>query len=311
VTVALLATLLAAAPEVEHRRVTTSDGVALALYRYGPPGFAPVLLVPDLGLSRAVFDIEGEGIARHLAAAGHTVYVAELRGQGAAYVAHSAFGLAPIVSRDLPAVVAATQEPELDLVVHGYEGTLALAASVRELKGRVRRVVAVATPVLPEVPSPVASAVLKSGGDFRALPLDPEGARAFELLFTFGGRFKPGRLEALRAHAFGTLGRVTAGELLRWMVTGNLTLDDGSTVLGRLQQYDRPTLLFSGLANGFANPEFCVPLKGLATKADVRLRTFSRFELAHEDYSHLSLLQGSGARDEIFEPARRFLEEGR
>jgi pimeloyl-ACP methyl ester carboxylesterase len=306
----VLAAIVAAAP-VAHRRVTSSDGVALALYRYGAPGSAPVLMVPDLGMSRAVFDIEGEGLARHLAAAGHTVYIAELRGQGAAYAAHGRFGLPPMVARDLPALVKATGERELDLVAHGYAGTLALAASVRELKGRVRRVVAVATPALPELPSPVAAAVLKSGGDFRALPADAEGARAFELLFTFGGRFKPGRLEALRAHAFGTLGHVTSQELLRWMLTGNLTLEDGSTVLGRLQEYDRPTLLFDGLADGFANPEFCVPLKEIAAKADVRLRTFSRFELAHEDYSHLSLLQGDGARDEIYEPARRFLEEGR
>ncbi len=53
-----LAMLLAASPEltVSHRRVTTSDGVALAVYRYERPGpkvSVPVLLVPDVGFTRA------------------------------------------------------------------------------------------------------------------------------------------------------------------------------------------------------------------------------------------------------------------
>ncbi len=298
--IALLCAALVSAAPVAHRRVLTSDHVALALYRYGEPGLPPVLLIPEVGLTRAVFDLEGEGLARHLAARGRTVYVAELRRNG----------LPERVSRDLPAVAAAIGEP-FDLVAHGYAGTLALAASVTELKGRVRRVVAIATPALPEVPSPVAAAVLRGGGDFHALTLDPEGTRALELLFWLGGRFRPGRLEALRASAFGSLGALTSADLLRWMYTGNLQLDDDSTVLGRLQQYDRPTLLFDGLADGFANPEFCTPLKEIAAKADVRLKTFSRFELANEDYSHLSLLQGATALADVFEPARRFLEEGR
>src|SRR6185436_1048629 len=92
--------LLLAATPVAHRRVVASDGAALALYRYGEPaqGVVPVLMIPDLGLTRAVFDLEGEGLARHLAAAGRTVYVAELRGRGS---------LAERVSRDLPAIARA------------------------------------------------------------------------------------------------------------------------------------------------------------------------------------------------------------
>lgn len=292
--------VLATAPEIAHRRVMTSDGVALGLTRYGAPGLPPVLLIPELGLTRAVFDLEGEGLARHLAEHGHTVYVAQLRSRG----------LPLIVSHDLPAIAAVIGEP-FDLVAHGYAGTLALAASSRELEGRVRRVVAVATPALPEVPSPVATAVLRGGGDFRALALDGTGSRALELLFTLGGRFKPGKLEALRAQVYGSLGQVGSDELLWWMYAGDLALDDGSTVVGRLQEYDRPTLLFDGLMNGFANPEFCIPLKAIAPKAKVKLRTFSKFELATEDYSHLSLLLGAGAKAEIWEPARRFLQEGR
>jgi pimeloyl-ACP methyl ester carboxylesterase len=311
---AALALLLGAAPplHVAHRRVTSSDGVALALYRYtleeGAAGPA-VLLVPELGMGRAVFDLEGEGLARYFAARGRRVYVAELRGQGAATSPASRLALAAVVRRDLPAVLEASGEREVDLLVHGYAGTLALAAATRELQGRVRRVVALATPVLPEVPSPVALEVLRAGADFRALSADPLGARALELLFTFQGRFKPGRLEALSAHALFPLGAPLAADLLKWMQTGDLPLGDGTTVLTRLASYDRPTLVFCGLADGFANPEFVTPL-ATVSKAKVTLRTFNRFELAHEDYSHLSLVMGERAAAEVFEPARRFLEEG-
>ncbi|MBK7858555.1 MAG: alpha/beta fold hydrolase [Archangiaceae bacterium] len=301
----LCLTLAAAAPS--HRRVITSDGIAVALYRYGEPGGPAVLLVPDLGLTRAVFDLQGEGLASHLVAHGHTVYVVELRGQGAARQDGNRYGLAQMVASDLPAVAKVIGEP-FDLVAHGYAGTLALAATARELKGRVRKVVAIATPALPEVPSDVARTVLRQGGDFLALTHDPELHRALDLLFIWGGRFRPGRVEALRAHAFGTLGPALSADLLKWLYTGNLVLEDDSTVLGRLQQYDRETLLFDGLLDGYASPEQCVPLKEIAQKADVHLRTFSRFELASEDYSHLSLLLGAGAADEVFEPARKFLE---
>jgi pimeloyl-ACP methyl ester carboxylesterase len=300
VTGLLLFWALAAAPvDVAHRRVVSSDGVALALYRYGRVGQPPVLLIPDLGLGRAVFDTEGEGLARFLAEHGRTVYIAELRGQGAA----APGGLAARVTRDFPAVLDAIGAGKIDLVAYGWAGTLALAAA----DARIGRVVALSTPAEAEVPSGLLRDVLSSGGDLRALAQSEP--KAFELLFSMGGRFRPGRLDALKAHAVFPLGRSAAGELLEWMRSGELRLGDGSTVRDRLRRFDRPTLLFIGLADGFANPELATSLPEL-TKAPVTMRTFSRAELASEDYSHLSLLQGSRARHDVFEPALRFLNEG-
>jgi pimeloyl-ACP methyl ester carboxylesterase len=278
-TAALVLGLLAAAPvEVAHRRVLAHDGTSLGLYRYGTPGLKAVLLIPELGFNHRVFDMEGEGLAPFLAEHGRTVYVAELRTKGLA----ERLG-------DLSAVLDVTGP--VDLVAHGYGGTLAMAAN----EPRIGRVVAIATPVELEVPSDVALSVLRDG---------KLSARAFELLFAMNGRFRRGRLEALRATALTPL---DGAGLLQWMRSGDLALPDGTTVRGRLERYDRPTLLFVGLADGFANPELCTPLPQVS-KADVQLRTFSRFELAHEDYSHLSLLQGENARSDVYEPALRFLE---
>jgi pimeloyl-ACP methyl ester carboxylesterase len=270
VSVAVLSLL---AVDVAHRRVDAPDGTPLALYRYGAPGAPAVLLIPDLGFNRAVFDIEGEGLARFLADHGHTVYVAELR----------AHGLAKRLG-DLRAVLDVIGE--CDLVAHGYAGTLAMAAN----DPRIGRVVAISTPVQPEA-SKLATEYLA------------RGRGSFELLFAMDGRFRTGRLEALRAHA---VAPIDGPELLGWMRQGDLVFEDRTTVLQRLRAYDKPTLLFLGLADTFAGPEAATPLVHLS-KADVHLRTFSRADLAHEDYSHLSLLQGENARTDVFEPALRFL----
>lgn len=295
------------APLVSHRRVVTEDGASVALYRYLPPGGGvartPVLLVGEIGFGRPLFDLQGEGLARWLAVRGYPVYVAELRGQGLASPGET---LRAWVHLDLPAVAKAIAEDwrgPVDLVAHGWGGTLALAAAGRELP--VRRVIALATPVLAEVPSRLAEAFLVEGGHYSDFSASPQGAHAFELLFAMETRFPPRTLAALRAQGTRDLSAGQAAAWLSWMRAGDLPLDDGTTVLGRLRAFDRPTLLFLGLADGFAGPELCAPLRD-ESKAPVELRTFSRFENG-DDFSHVSLLLGTDAPARVFLAVDRFL----
>ncbi|MEW6431037.1 MAG: alpha/beta fold hydrolase [Myxococcota bacterium] len=306
-----LALALAAVPhpEVSHRRVVTADGASLALYRYLPPGGAagrtPVLLVAEVGFGRALFDLAGEGLARWLAARGFPVYVAELRGQGRASPGGT---LRAWVHLDLPAiaaVIAKDRAGPVDLIAHGWGGTLALAAAGRELP--VRRVVALATPVLAEVPSRLAEAFLVSGGHYSDFAGSPQGAHDFELLFAMETRFPPRTLAALRAQGTRDLSAGQAAEWLAWMRQGDLPLDDGTTVLERLRAFDRPTLMLLALADGFAGPELCAPLRD-ESKAAVRLRTFSRFE-GGDDFSHVSLLLGADAPTRVYRELEEFLRE--
>jgi len=307
---ALVAVLLVAAPaqvQVSHRRVLAADGAALALYRYAPPGEGatrpPVLLLPDLGFSRLVFDLYGEGLARWLSARGFLVYVGEVRGQGRAEPGGS---LQAIATLDVPALVAAVQQDRpgpVDLLVQGYAGTLALAAS----GPGVRRVVAINTPVALEVPSRLVEQFLGEGGRFSDLGSSPEGALAFDLLFAMGARFPAHVLEALRLRAAKDLSASAAAGLLGWMRTGDLALGDGTSVASRLRAFDRPTLQLLALADGFASPELCSTLREVS-KAKVTLATFSRFEDS-EDYSHLSILLGTSAAREVFPRIERFLLE--
>jgi pimeloyl-ACP methyl ester carboxylesterase len=305
----LLAAALASDPElrVSHRRVVTDDGATVALYRYLPPGGrstrVPVLLVGEVGFGRLLFDLEGEGLARWLASRGTPVYVAELRGQG---LASAGASLRAWVHLDLPAIARAIARDgarPVDLLAHGWGGTVALAAAGRELP--VRRVIALSTPVLAEVPSRLAEAFLATGGHFSDFAASPQGAADFELLFAMETRFPPRTLAALRARGTRDLSAGQAAEWLTWMRSGDLPLDDGSSLLSRLRAFDRPTLLLLALADGLAGPELCAPLRDVST-APVQLRTFTRFETG-DDFSHVSLLLGAQAPRHVFPEVERFL----
>lgn len=288
-----LALLVAAAPlevSVSHRRVVALDGVALALHRYElrPPAAAPpVLIVADAGFGRALFD----PLARHLARAGRRVFVAELRGQGAA---DPGFSLRAIIPLDFPAIAKAIGEP-VDLVAHGYLGSLALAATTKELT--VRRVVALNTPVTPEDPTVLARQFLQGGGRFSTLGASPEGHDAFTQLFAMRAR-GDGRLTVAASHQARDLSRSTAAELEGWMTLGDLPLDDGTTVLGRLREFDRPTVLLLGLADAWAPPEVCTPLRE-QSRAKVELRLFTR-TAEGDDFAHVSLLTSARAPAVVF-----------
>jgi hypothetical protein len=310
--VALLSLTGGPSTPVQRRRVETADGFALALYRYAPPGEGrsrpAVLLVADVGLGREIFDLDGQGLARELERRGWDTFVVELRGQGQAAV-HGPWELTDWVVKDLPAAVRAVQEAHpgrVDLVALGYAGTLAMAATSRELSGQVGRVVALSTPVIPEVPNGRTRKILEDGGHLSIAALD---AQTFDLLFAHRGVFPPGRLAALRA-SFADLSVPAAASLLLWMQRGDLTLPDGSSVRERLTAYDRPTLLVLPLLDGFAHPEFASCLREAAPRAPVSVRLLTRWERMREDYSHLSMLQGSGAPTDVWNPAIRFLDAG-
>lgn len=307
--IAALAVLLLASTglrdvETAHRKVVSSDGAALALYRYRPAdgadGRRPVLLVPDLGMRKAVFDLQGDGLARWLAGKGRLVYVAELRGQGAAV--RNVWHLSQYVERDLPAIAKAIGEP-FDLIAHGWSGTLALAAASHELKGKVVRVVAFSTPVEADVPNRLTEQLLEAGGRLSELADDPP---AFSTLFAHRARFSEHKLSALRQSALCDLSREAASELLGWMRSGDLNLSDGSTVKSRLARYDVPTLLLLPLADNWAGSELAAPLREVS-KAPVVMKAFSRFELVGEDYTHLSLLHGDRAKKDVFPALWAFL----
>lgn len=300
ISLVLLAALATAPGQVSHRRVTTADGVALALYRYSlqqaPDDAPPVLLLADAGFGRRLL----APLAEHLAQTGREVFVAELRGQGAA---DPGFSLRSVVHLDLPAIAEALGGREVDLVAHGYVGSLALAAAGRELK--VRRVVGLATPFSPEPPTVLVRQFLEAGGRFSTLSSSPEGYDAFTQLFALQARGDPRTFSAFASVGARDLSRPVAAELATWMTLGDLPLDDGTTVLERLRAFDRPTLLLVGLADAWAPPEACVLLRE-RSKAKVEVRLFSRV-LESDDFAHVALLLSARAPRDVFPRVEEFL----
>jgi len=326
-----VALILAAGPSgdelvISHRKVMTPDGVALALYRYQRTGVTsarpPIVMVPDVGFTRAAWDFEGRGLARHLAREGQTVYVAELRGQGKAGTALSlkatsleatsleatsleATSLEAMGRVDLLTVLKVIGAPQIDLVVQGWVGSLVMASLVDD--PRVHRIVAFNTPLLAEPPSDLAEAFLLDGGRFSTLASAPQGARTFDLLFSMGSPFPTGTARGFLSTGTRDLSAQAATQLLAWMRSGDLPLGP-TTVVKRLSTLKTPTLLLLGLADGFAPPEQCAVLRE-RVPGKVTLRTFSRLETA-EDFSHLSMLLGSEAPRRVFPLVSRFLREG-
>ena len=308
---ALSLLVLATAPEIQtsHRKVLTADGAAIALHRFLPAGGGtlspPVLLIADVGFGRPLYDFKGAGLARWLAGRGRAVYVAELRGQGASDAGHS---LRSIVHLDLPAiarVISAERAGPIDLVAQGFIGTLAIAATTRELK--VRRVIALDTPAQAEEPTELARAFLSQGGRFSTLASSPEGFGMFEQLFAMGAEIDPTVMRGL-AGTTRDLSRGVSGELLAWMETGDLPLDDGSSVVSRLHAVDRPMLLLLGLGDGFSPSESCAPMREF-TKGKVDVRMFSRVAEG-DDFAHVSMLLGRRAPSTVFPAIERFLSAG-
>lgn len=305
---ALALSLLSAAPDfhVAHRKVLTEDGAALALYslslspRGGEgrgEGRPAVLILADFGFGRTLVG----PLAEHLALTGRQVFIGELRGQGAADSLHS---LRTTAALDLPAMfraVARETTAPLDVIVHGYLGAIALTS----LPSTVRRVVALNTPALAEPPTGLLRDFLDQGGRFSTLASSPEGFRAFETLFTLGSRADRRARVASLTLAARDLGKPLSSELRAWMEAGDLPFDDGTTLVSRLRQYDRPTLLLLGLADGYAPTEACAPLRELA-KGKVTVRLFSRVAQG-DDYSHLSLFLGDRARSQVFPEIEEFL----
>lgn len=311
----LLLSLGAGAQErlrVFHRTVVAADGTRLALYHYAPAAqspLPPVLLIPDFGMNRNIFDAEGKGWAPFLAGHGRDAYVIEPRGHGASGSPRD-WDLQDVVCVDVPAAldaIRALHPGRADLVVYGYSGTLVLAQTSDCLRDRVRRVVALATPVFPEVPSPDAERVLTQGASFGSFASSPGDFASLEFLFFHGGRQSRSARRNLASSSFDDLSELAGRQLFQWMKSGDFVFRNGQSTQALLRTFTLPTYVFVGLADNWAHPEYVTPLRELAAGAKVNVQLLSKISLLAEDYPHLSLVQSPTVAKDVFVPALQFL----
>jgi pimeloyl-ACP methyl ester carboxylesterase len=302
-----LSLVLALSPStltVSHRKIVTRDGAALAAYRFETPlvvsDHLPVVMVPDIGLTKAAFDFEGRGLARALGVS-RTVFVLELRGQGKS---DAAVALEPLALIDFPDAIAALGLRRFDLVVHGWLGAFLLAVHGGDT--RIRRVVAMNTPVNAEMPSALVESFLVDGGRFSTLASSPGGALVFHQLFALWSKLPRGTESAFLSTGTRDVSRPVAAQLLAWMRTGDYPIGNTSVTRG-LKTLSKDTLLLLALADGFAPPELSSRLRDVAV-GRVQVRLYNR-AVGFEDFSHLSMLLGIDAPTAVFAQVITFLDE--
>jgi pimeloyl-ACP methyl ester carboxylesterase len=290
--------------ELSRARIPLEGG-DLWLYRYRAQPRATrapaVLLVPDVGLGKEAFDLAGRGLAPYLSARGREVFVWVPQGARP--------GLTRIADQELDAVLARVQAVRpgpVDLVAHGYAGGVVLGGVARRPKD-FGRVVALAAPVAPEVPSRHVERLLAAGGGLRQLSVHPGGRELLDLLFARHGLLE-GRVRAALLASLSDLGPGVSGELLGWMGRGELAFADGTTLEGRLAALEAPTLVVLPLRDHWAHPEHAEVLRELAPRAQVRVLLLSRLQYLAEDYTHLSVLHGQAAPAEVHAPILEFLQ---
>jgi predicted alpha/beta hydrolase len=256
------------------QRLTTPDGVRLALHRLGDKSDVPVLLVPGTFSN-------------------HTFWL-DTRGHGASQRPGRAdqWDFDDWAREDIPtALRALLSERRRPFVIgHSAGGAAVLAglAANPELCRGLRGIVIVATP-LPWLQ-----------------PWRAFGARLIRLASQLIGRF-PARLLKLGPED------ELAGVMTQWMTwntSGRWLGDDGTDYAAGLAQLELPLLTVAGTGDHFfAPPRACHGLHELISSPDKTFVLCGRHSGYGEDLNHVSIMVGSVARARVWPLINLWLQQ--
>jgi len=310
----ILALLLAVAPAAGgpeliggrvYRALIPAGGARVALWRYSASGERsgpPVLLLPELGFDRTLFD---PGLAPALQARGRDVYVLEWRGTGRSTAALPGMGgLDALFSGDAPAALGAIGE-KAQIVGVGLGGAAAYLLAAR---GGVSAVVAISVPAAWEVPNEAVRGVMRAAGraagsaraplDLRRWSRTPapvgDGRRdLLQLLFEHGDALGP-RLERLR-DGLGSAAPELVADVGRWMERGEPRLV-GPRLRDALAALAVPLLVVAAPRDNWVHPEHALAVRRLAPRAPRDEMVLSRIEGFGSDAGHLAVAAPWAAR---------------
>lgn len=315
----------------EYYTATTSDGFVLPLYRFKPTApvqNVPVLLCHGLGANRYNMMAPGPvNLARWLAAKGHDVFVAELRGAGKSVELNHMntapgawdFNFDTYARKDGPAllrkVAAVTGSQQVDWVGHSMGGMLsyALAGSASDLSGvSLRRAVSVAGPAMFK-DLPARTIALMTGGvrlPFARLPNDlltaftpmlyPWAFQENDPAIGFKTNYDPAFVRGLMK--FGTTGisRQLVMQFLHWYRSGELkSLDGRNDYLAGLKN-SPVAFLFLGGSKDLLTPKASLRLAFDMHGGEKKLLYFGREEGHGVDFGHGDILLGLSAPTEVY-----------
>ena len=310
-----------------YRAKVEAGGAQVAVWRYAAAGHRvgpPVLLFPELGLDRRIFDLRGFGLARALQDHGHEVFVVEWRNTGASSGSLPGMGgLDALFDGDARAALKVAREASPDgrvqLVGYGLGGAAAYLLAA-DPDAKIAAVVALAVPARYEVPNEAVRAFVRAakakGGlpagnlDLRTWSRLPapvgDGLRdLFGLLFLYGDSFTHEQGEALRA-LFGKAAPELIGDVWRWMEAGDLPR--AGSLKTALKKLTAPLLVAVGLRDNLVHLEHALAVRELAPNAKRQELILQRVEGYPEDAGHL-VLQAPWAAHDLFPKIEAFLRE--
>jgi pimeloyl-ACP methyl ester carboxylesterase len=282
-------------PQPVTTRITTADGVSLAVHRIGPPDGAPVLLAAGTFSNWSFWlGTRGTGFARLLARHGFDAWVLDFRGHGASQRpaegqrwTFDQWGRLD-VSAAVRAIAATGRRPLL--VGHSAGGASVLAALAAEPDVRAATVAAIiiATP-LPWLQRWRRLAAWSMRLASRHLPSFPA-----RLLRLGPENELPGVME----------------QWMDWNIRGEWRGDDGTDYSRALPLLDRPPLLFlAGAGDRRFSPTAAV--RGLFELVGATDKTFVIAGSAYgyrRDYGHVDLVVSRDAQAETWPLLLSFLQ---
>lgn len=275
-------------------RITTDDGVSLALHRLGSDRDQPVLLIPGTFSNHTFWlGTRGVGFARELASSGFEACVLDPRGHGSSQRPTSAdrWDFDHWAREDVPAAIRALgSEGKRPLIVgHSAGGAAAIAALAAhdDLRDTVAGLAVIGTP-LPWLQ-----------------PWRGAGARVIRTVSRLRKRF-PARLLGLGPED------ELEGVMVQWMtwnIEGHWIGRDGTDYQQGFGRIRCPTLVVAGTGDHFfAPPRACHGVYELVGSRQKQWLLCGRQTGFAEDFDHVSILIGPVARVEVWPRIRQWLE---
>lgn len=303
----------------------TTDGRSIALRRTEPniirEGLPPLILCHDEGMNSVVWHLGGEkSFTEYFSNLGFDVWAIDFRGHGESTKPewHNEqqfdWNFDDYVHKDLPAVISfvqgETNSRYVTLVGHGV-GAMAIYAylETENFFDEVANAVLIAppgfagdyTPELKELISRTADWDRSSPLSLRYLPDREEDWRLFSELMIHGTPMQRLTIKRLSERAMEVVSPKVIQQMIYWVEANDfLSADLSFSYRNKLSLIKVPLLVIAGSADRFAPTGAVNYGFRVVTSPDKTLQVFGR-EWGHlDEYSHLGLLLGVNAREEVY-----------